>query len=350
MTGVLDRFRALDSRVRLALEVVAIAATIVAFGALLLALGGAAPYEAYDQLIQGAFGSSRAVGETLIRFAPLAIIAAGLTPSLRAGLFNIGAPGQIGAGAFAATMVGLHLGGLPTPLLLTVAAIAAALVGAIWGLIPAVLRAKLNVNEILSTLVFNFIAFGLLSYLLTGPLQAEMANIAQSDPLPDDSFIPLLISDTRAHLGVLIAVIAILALAYYQRTPAGYRLTLYSDSPSLATQAGASPTGLIVATMCLGSAAAGLAGWMQVAGVDHRLYATVAGPIGYTALFVALLGYLRPAGILITAFFFAALLRGGESLQVGAGVSPEIINALIGLILLAVATHTGFRMRGRVAE
>ena len=180
-------------------------------------------------------------------------------------------------------------------------------------------------------------------------MQPESANIAQSDPLPEDSFLPLLLSDTRAHIGVFVALVAIAALAgFFERTPAGYRLSLYSGSPSLALQAGAKPSGMIVSTMCLGAAAAGVAGWMQVAGVDHRLYETVAGPIGYTALFVALLGGLRPLGILVASLFFAALLQGGDSLQVGADVSPEIIDALIGLILLAVAAHTGFRLKGRL--
>jgi general nucleoside transport system permease protein len=349
VTGASATLRRVDRRVRLAAELAGMAVAIVLAGALLLAIGGADPYESYSQLIDGAFGSSRALGETLIRFAPLAIIAIGLTPSLRAGLFNIGAPGQIAAGALAATMVGLHLDALPTALLLVVAATCAAVAGAAWGLIPALLKARLNVNEILSTLVFNFLAFGLLSYLLTGPLQPETANIAQSDPLPDQAQLPLLLSDTRAHIGVLVALVAVAALAYYQATPAGYRLNLYSHSPSLARQSGASPAKLIVVTMCLGAAAAGLAGWMQVAGVDHRLYATVAAPIGYTALFVALLGGLRPLGILVVSFFFAALLSGGDSLQVGAGVSPEIIDALIGLLLLAAAVHMAFRIRGRPA-
>lgn len=348
MTPAVERLQGLDRRVRLAVELLVIAAAVVAAGAALLVLGGADPYESYSQLADGAFGSSRALGETLIRFAPLAIIAVGLAPSLRAGLFNIGAPGQIAAGALAATLVSLHLDALPTALLLFVAALSAAAAGAACGLVPALLKARLSVNEILSTLVFNFLAFGLLSYLLTGPMQPETANIAQSDPLPEQAVIPLLLSDTRAHIGVLVALVAVAALAYYQATPAGYRLSLYSHSPSLAAQSGATPARLIVVTICLGAATAGLAGWMQVAGVDHRLYATVAGPIGYTALFVALLGGLRPLGILVVSFFFAALLRGGESLQVGAGVSPEIIDALIGLILLAVAAHAGFRMRGRL--
>ena len=350
MTPAVQTRPGVDRRIRLAGELVVISALVVGASAVLLVIGGADPYEAYSQLVDGAFGTRRAVGETLIRFAPLAIIAVGLTPSLRAGLFNIGAPGQIAAGALAATMVSLHLDALPTALLLVTAAISAAAAGAAWGLIPALLKARLSVNEILSTLVFNFLAFGLMSYLLTGPLQPETANIAQSEPLPDQTFIPLLLSDTRAHIGVLLALAAVAALAYYQATPAGYRLSLYSHSPSLAAQSGASPRRLIVTTMCLGAAAAGLAGWMQVAGVDHRLYATVAGPIGYTGLFVALLGGLRPLGILVASFFFAALLTGGESLQVGAGVSPEIIDALIGLILLAVAAHTGFRMRARLTR
>jgi simple sugar transport system permease protein len=129
----------------------------------------------------------------------------------------------------------------------------------------------------------------------------------------------------------------VIALALYARTPSGYRLRLFSAAPRLAAQAGTSERRLVMSTILIGAGAAGLAGWMQVNGVDHVVYANVADSIAYTGLFVALLGVMRPVGIVLAAFFLAALLQGGDAVQVGVGVSPEVIAALIGLILLAVA-------------
>jgi simple sugar transport system permease protein len=319
---------------------------VLGITALLIVVGGADPIDAANGLVDQSLGTRSGLGETLLRFAPLALIAATLTPSLRAGLFNIGAPGQLGMGALAAGLVGLHLHGLPNGVLIAAAAIAAAAAGLAWGLIPALMRAHLGVNEILSTLVFNFLAAGLLSYLLGGPLQGEGANLAQSDTLSAGTNLPIILSQTRAHIGVLVALGAIIALAAYGSTPSGYRLRLFSASQSLAEQAGASERRVIIGTMLVGAAGAGLAGWMQVLGVDHLVYATAADPVGYGGLFVALLGALNPVGILIAAFLLAALLQGGNSLQVGVGVSPEITNAVVGLIVLAVAAYGGLR-KGR---
>jgi ABC-type uncharacterized transport system permease subunit len=312
-------------------------AVIAALFTLLIVIAGANPGDTFNGIVNGSLGNKQVLGETLLRFAPLALIALALVPSLRAGLFNIGAPGQIAMGALAAGLVGMHLDGLPRPLLIIAGALAGGLTGALWGYIPALLRARLQINEILSTLVFNFLAFGLLSYLLNGPLRGADANIAQSDPLPEKSWLPILLTDTRAHIGILIAVAAAIALWLFARTPAGYRLRLFSAAPRLAVQAGASERRLVMTTMLIGAAAAGLAGWMQVAGVDHVVYGNVANTIGYTGLFVALLGAMNPVGTVLAAFFLAALLQGGDAAQIDAGVSPQVIAALIGLILLAVA-------------
>ena len=331
----------LSDSARLALSLAAAVVAIVAISAGLFALGNADPLVAFRAMYRGSFGSWVSFGETLIRFAPVTLIALGLVPSLRIGLFNIGAPGQIGLGALFATLAGLALAGAPPALSIPVTFVAAAAGGALWALGPGLLRACFRVNEILSTLVFNFLALYLLQYLLTGPLHGYRSNIAQSDPLPKEAWLPVVIDGTRAHAGLFVVLAAIVGLWLVQRSPLGYRLRLFGAGPNLARQAGVSGKRLIVWTMCVGGAAAGIAGWMQVAGVDHRLYDTVAGPIGYMGLFAALLGLLHPVGIFFAGLVFAALLRGGESLQIGANISPEIISALVGLILLLLAARSG---------
>ncbi len=330
------RLRTLTGSV--ALTLVAVAA-IAMFGSLLLFLGHSDPFVVVPVMLKGIFGTKSAFAETLLRFVPLVIVALGLAPSLRMGVFNIGAPGQISMGALFATLIALYLP-LPGVIIIPLCALAAAAGGvfAVW--LPAVLRARLNVNEILSTLIFNFLILLFLQYLLTGPMQGVRASLPQSDPLPEATWLPLLIPGTRANIGFLLVPIVYAAALVLNAGPLGYRLKLLGASPSLALQGGINKRRMIIGTMCLAGAAAGVAGWLQTAGVDHRLYASVANPIGYSGLFAALVGRLNPSGILAAGFLFAALLRGGDSLQIGADVSPEIISVLIGVIMLVMAIRS----------
>jgi general nucleoside transport system permease protein len=328
---------------RSSLFAIAIAVVLLAAVALLV-LGRADPIVAFEAMFSGAFGSWSGFGETLIRFAPLALVALGLTPSLRIGLFNIGAPGQIAAGGLVATLVSLNFPNFPAFVVLTLACVGAAGGGALCAFIPAILRARLFVSEILSTLVFNFLMVLFLQYLLTGPMKGYRANLPESDAFPAGAFLPTFVHGSRAHLGILLVFIAFVAVHVLNYSPVGYRLRLLGASRSLARQAGISEARMIIATLCFGGAAAGIAGWVQAAGVDHRLYASIADPIGYTGLFAALMGGLMSVGVLVSSFFFAALLRGGDSLQIGADVSPEIVGVLVGLIMLVMAaTEARFR-------
>jgi general nucleoside transport system permease protein len=302
---------------------------------------GIAPLAAASVMWKSTFGSLRTFGEGLIRATPLLMISATLLPSLRAGLYNIGAPGQLGAGALATTLVALGMPSAPSVIVIPLCAVAAFLAGGATAFIPGLLKARWRVNEIVSTLAMNFIVVAILGYLLNGPLQSDFANLPQSPSLPHNSALPLLIPGTRAHIGLLVALAFIPALLAIDRSLIGYRLRLFSVNPTLAKRAGVDAKAYILWLMTFGGAGAGLAGWMQVAAIDHRLYPTVASPIGYAGLFVALLGALHPLGCVIAAFFLGALLYGGAALQVGAGVSPEIIQVFLGLILFIYASRPG---------
>lgn len=317
----------------LATSVVAVLAIV----AVLLLSVGVNPLDAASAMWTASFGSSRAVGETLIRATPLLMIAVTLVPSLRAGLYNIGAPGQMGAGALAATWIALHTAGWNHAVVLILCAVAGCAAGTAMGFIPGWLKARWRSNEIITTLALNFIMLSVLGYLLNGSMQSDFANLPQSDSLPPSSSIPTLIPGTRAHIGLLIALLAVPLLWALNRSRLGYRLRVFGANASLARQAKVKPGRYVMGLMALGGAGAGLAGWMQVAAVDHRLYPGIADPVGYAGLFVALLGALHPIGIVIAALSLGMLTHGGESLQVGAGVSPEIVQVLLGLILLAYA-------------
>jgi ABC-type uncharacterized transport system permease subunit len=331
---------------RLGRAILGLVVVLLVASALLL-MGNANPLEALGVMLKGAFGTWEGLGETLIRFAPLALVALGLAPSLRIGLFNIGAPGQIAMGGLVAALIVLNVTALPGYITVVLAGIGAAAGGAAYAFIPALSRTTLSLSEILTTLVFNFIGVLFLQYLLTGPMKGYRVNLPQSDAFPADTFLSIFYHGSRAHVGILLVPVAFVAVRVLDYSPAGYRLKLLGASRSLARQTDIQESRMIISTMCIAGAAAGVAGWMQAVGVDHRLYASIAAPIGYTGLFAALMGGLTSVGIIISSFFFAALLRGGDSLQIGADVSPEIIGVLVGLIMLVMAAMD---MRNRRTE
>ncbi|HUG88588.1 MAG TPA: hypothetical protein VMP42_07465 [Actinomycetota bacterium] len=315
-------------------------------GGLLVLLIGVNPLDAYRSLWDGAFGSRQAIGETMLRFGLYSMIGIGLIPALRANVINVGAEGQVAMGALLAGATAIALQEAPGPLIIASAALAGAVGGAAWALIPALMRSLLGVNEILTTLTFNFIGTFVLAWLLTGPLQGSGAHLAQSDITPEHAWLPPIIPGTRAHLGLVLVLLVALAVATFERTAAGYRVELYGSNPSLAQIAGIRPARIIIATMLVAGAAAGMAGWMQVAGVDRAVYGTVARGTAFVGILVVFLGNARVAGTLAAALFFAALSTGGEFMQIGADVSPELIGAIQGVALLLVAAR--LRRRGAV--
>ena len=322
------------------------ATVALAVGGLLVLLVGVSPTAAYAALWRGAFGSRQSIGETLIRFVPLASIGLGLIPALRAGVFTVGAEGQVAMGALLAGLTALRLDGLPGIVLIPTAALAGIAGGAAWAFVPALLRARLHVNEILATLAFNFIGLFTLTWLLNGPARGSAANLPQTDITPEHSWLPALISGTRAHIGIVLVALLALAVLAFDRTAIGYRVRLYGSNPALANVAGVSARRLVMGTMLASGMTAGLAGWMQVAGVDRAVYASVTQGIGFVGLLVAVLGNLTVAGTLVAALFFAALSSGGEYMQIEAGVSTQLIGAIQGLALLIVAARI-FQRRQR---
>jgi ABC-type uncharacterized transport system permease subunit len=315
---------------------VTVIVALVAICALLVAVGVDIGVAA-GAFFQATFGSARTFGEVLLRTTPLLIIAATLLPSLRAGIYNIGAPSQMGAGGLAATVVALNIPDAPATFSLLACALAAALAGGLTAAFPGYLKTRWKVNEIVSTLALNFIAVAVLGYLLNGPMQSDFANLPQSASLPPNSIIPTVFAGTRAHVGIFVALAAIPLLIALDRSIIGYRLRLYGTNPTLAKRAHVNPDSYTVWLFTLAGIGAGLAGWMQVAAIDSRLYPSIADPVGYAGLFVVLLGALSPIGIVFAALFLGALMHGGGSLQIGAGVSPEIVQVFLGVVLLAYA-------------
>jgi len=304
----------------------------------LIALSGARPLPVFAALWQGAFGGRYMTAETLTAMVPLALVGLGVLPALRAGVFPIGAQGQLVAGAGCATAVILALPPVPAPVYWLAGAAAGAAGGAGFALLPAWLRAARGVSEILSTLLLNYIAgFGLL-WALKGPLAAaRMTPTPQSDPLPDAACLPLLLPDTRLHVALLAVPVLGLAMAAWMRSRHGLRQAIFAERPDLAARLGLGETRAVIGTMVLSGAVSGLAGWVQVAGVAQTLYPSVDGGIGFSGILVAVLGALSPLGTIAAAFLFAVLATGAQGMQMGTGVPSAIAVVVQGLVLLAAA-------------
>jgi simple sugar transport system permease protein len=336
---------ALVPRLRGAAAVLVAIAGALLIGGALLSAAGSDPVSGFDALVNGALGSRYDVGETLVRALPLALIALGVAPALRAGVFTVGAEGQLAMGAIAATAVAVHLDG-PSWALLQLPAVAGAAAGGLWAVPPAVLRVRAGVNEILSTLLLSYVALALLNLSLRTWLSAGSTDATlQSDPLPLDAMLPDMVDGTRLHWGMLALPVAALALAWWLRTPRGLAFDVLGENPALARRVGIRPGRAIVQAMVIGGVAAGVAAWLKVAGVDGTLYPSVAGGLGFSGILVALLGGLRPLGIVAAALVFGALSAGADGLQIDTGVPASLATILQGTLLLLVAVAFEARRR-----
>ncbi len=317
----------------------ALAAAAAATGAALaivaaaLALLGYAPGPALAALATGALGSAAGWTATLLKATPLLLTGLAVALSFRCGVWNIGAEGQFYAGALLATAVATRLlSEAPAWLLIPALVGAGAAGGALLGAVAGGLRAGRGVNEVISTILLNFVAIQMIALVVQGPLQEAARTYPQSDPLPVAAMLP---AWGRLHLGV--AAAALLALATQLlifRSAIGFRLRAVGLSPEAARFSGISPERYAVLAITLSGGLAGLAGAFEVAGVTGRLYEGLSPGYGYTAIAVALLARLHPLAVVPSALFFGALEAGAGAMQREAGVPSVVTEMVQGLVIL----------------
>ena len=324
-------------------------------GAIMLLFLKVNPIEAYKALWIGAFGTTNAFAETLVKATPLLLVALGICISFRGDVIPIGCEGQMIIGAILATWVGLTFTSLPGWLVIILAMLAGFLGGAIWGGIPGFLKAYFRVNEILSTVMMNAIAVQLMNFLLGGamidPAQAERASkIPQTARLLNEFQLPRLVP-TRLHLGALIAVIlAILVYILLWRTTLGYRIRAVGQNPHASRYAGIKVPRYVVLALLLSGAFAGLAGAIQVYGVNYRMITDgsasgFTGGAGFNGIVAALFGQLHPIWSIPASILFGALLVGANSMQRMMQVPSALITALNGLVVVFVVSSEIWRQR-----
>lgn len=311
----------------------------LAVGAIVIWIAGHNPWAAYQALAEGALGSRRGRAETLVYAAPLILGGLSFGIAARAGLFNIGIEGQLVMGGFAAGLIGSLDMGLPQALHLPVSMVCAALAGGIWGLIPGVLKAATGAHEVITTIMLNYLAFRLITYLIqkhSGWLPVD-PQVQGTNRTLDAARLPILLEKTRLHAGVIVALMAALILWYVLfKTTFGYRVRTVGLSRGAAAYGGIHWGRTIAISMAIAGLLAGLAGAGETLGLHGRHSATPPG-LGFTAIAVGLVGRNHPIGIIVSGLLFGLLSAGAPAMQSQSDVSREIVLVLQGLVILAVA-------------
>ncbi|HEY2916335.1 MAG TPA: ABC transporter permease [Candidatus Limnocylindrales bacterium] len=346
----------------LALPFVAILLALVA-GAVVIILSSALvpghtfdpslPITAYQALFQGSLGSDNARVETLVQAAPLLLAALGIGLGFKAGLFNIGGQGQFLMGAVASVAAAGALKGDGPLVAIPLSLLAGCVAGALWGFIPGFLKALSGAHEVVTTIMLNFVALALLSYLVAGPLRLAKSPQPVTAAV-GDAALPIIMG-RDGHIGIIIAAVAVPIVWFLLfRTTLGFQIRAVGANPDASRYAGMKPRRMIMLTMTVAGLFAGLAGAGNVLGINHQMSATFSTTVGFDAITVALLGRSHPIGILLASLLFGGMRAGAALMQIKAGVPVELVDVVQSIILLFLVAspivRRVLRLRGAKAN
>ena len=313
---------------------------------LMIRASGSDPIAAFSAMFNGAFGSQRAIGETLIRATPILFTGLAVGFGFRAGLFNIGAEGQLFLGALAAAYLGVVLGGMGWYVALPASLIAAALAGAAWAFIPALLKARTGAHEVITTMMFTYIGRYLVDWVIVYLIMAP-GSVPQTVELPAASRLPRFsdllpfLEPSRGHTGFLLGVLAAIAVwAILRSTVFGYEARAVGFNQSAAENGGISVSRMTIKALCFSGALAGLAGAAEVMGVHYRLFSSFSPGFGFTGIAVALLAKNNPVAMIASALLFGAMGAGSGTMQLETDVSPKVVLLVQGIIVFLVGAET----------
>lgn len=323
----------------------AVAASFVAAGLFIAIMGFDVP-KAYTTILFTSFRTPNGFVQTLLKFVPLVLQALAFTVPLAAGKFNIGGEGQLIVGAIGAATVGITLADLPAFLLLPLVILAGVLFGAAWAAIPAWLLYRFGINEILTTVLMNFISFSLIDYVATEVWRDVGAGHPTTIPIGAGGELPLLVSRPPLHMGIIIALlVAILVYVYTSRTTAGYELVVTGANPRASLVYGINVRRMFLLSLILGGALAGLSGAIEVAGVHHRLIEGLQSNYLLLGIIIGLIARGNNLAVPFVAFFIAVLEVGASAMQRTMMIPGEMVFIVEALILLFVLLSDVVRRR-----
>jgi len=308
----------------------------VAFGvaALAVLLSHGSPIESFLAMFDSAFGSGTAIGQTLVKTIPLTLTGLAVALGLRAGLFNIGAEGQLLVGGLAAAWIGYAVD-LPAIVHIPLCLAAGVIGGALWALIPGLLKAKRGVHEVITTIMLNYTAFYLTHYLVTTHMKDAGTMAPRTPEMHSTAWLGVLSESSGLHWGILIALLAVIGFrVLMSRSVFGFELKAVGLSPDAARTAGISVPRMIVTAMLMSGALAGIAGAVEVMGVHHKFYDQFSPGYGFDSIAVAFLGGTTAVGTALSALLFGALKNGALGMQIVTDTPKEIVTLIQGIVII----------------
>jgi len=310
----------------------------LALGGGVMALSDIGRLEGYVALARGAFGGPSRIGVTVTKATPLILAGLGVALPFRCGLINLGGEGQVYIGALLATVVAIALPELPWAISMPLVIASGFLGGGLWGAIPGWLRAEFDLNELITTIMLGYIAFWVVSYLVHGPMKDPSGGgYPWSVKVPDSAVLPILLKKYRINLGIVLALLAAVVSHFIlRRTAFGFEMRAVGAGPEAARMAGIDAKRTTILTFLLGGGLAGLAGMVEIMGVQFRLSDFFSPGYGWDAVVVALAGQTTPIGVVLIGLFFGALRNGADSASRSIGVPASISLIIQALTLLFV--------------
>lgn len=323
---------------KLLITVLAVVVSL-ALGAILIVAEGHNPLEAYAILFSSVFSSRVNFGEAIVKAVPIAFTGLAVVVAYRCGTFNLGAEGQLIIGAAGCIWFATRFSHLPVPVVILCCLVLGAVFGALWGLVPGLLKARWGINEIITTILMNYVGAYLVSWLVNGPLQEQVAHNPQTDAIEKFLRLPILVRTTRIHLGVVFLVLLSAFIYYYLfYTAGGFRMRAVGLNRDAAAYSGISIRSNVIKAMLFSSAIAGLGGAVEILGVQFRLIEGFGSGYGFDGVAMALIGQLQPFGVLLTALLFGILRTGANSMQRLAGIPASVIDVIQALIIFFVVS------------
>lgn len=324
--------------VKILVPILAILCSFLVGGILIACIGGN-PIEAYYYLFKGAFGTSANIGETFIKAIPLIFTGLAATFAYRCGVFNLGAEGQFVMGAVTSIWISTTVTGIPIPLLMIISITSGAIAGGLWGVIPGVLKITRGLNEMIVSIMLNYIAVLFMGYLYSGPLRE--GSVPQTAAVT--AKLGRIFSDTRVHVGIIIALVLAMVIYYFLfYTSNGFKLRAVGLNATAAEYNGFPVKKLMLLSFIISGAIAGVGGSVELHGTQFRLMSGFGEGYGFDGVAIALIGQLNPIGTVLVAYLFAVLRKGATTMQVGTGMPTSVIDIIQALVIVFAVAGSAF--------